>query len=242
MDDVARRKNDAVRSFKHSGDMGDIIYALPTIRVVGGGHLFLSKADFTRNQPNAAYLANIGPLLTCQSYVNSVQLYDGRSVAFDLDLFRFIKNDCTNIAARHLRAFGLPESEIDQQWLDVEPKRVASVVLNLTSRYRNSCFPWTAVRKKYHKKAVFLGTEEEHRNFVAFHGKVDHYKTANLLEVAEVIAGCELFIGNQSCAYAIAEGLKKPVIQEVCLTIHNCMFNRPDAQYVAGKRITLPDV
>src|SRR5262245_4479727 len=129
-----------MRSFKHSGDMGDIIYALPTIRIVGGGNLFLSKADFTRHQPNAAYLANIGPLLECQSYIKSVQLYDGRAVAFDLDLFRFIKNDCTNIAVRHLRAFGLPESEIDRQWLFVEPKPVAPVLINVTGRYRNRNF------------------------------------------------------------------------------------------------------
>ena len=30
-----------MKTFKHSGDMGDIIFSLPTIRALGGGVLYL---------------------------------------------------------------------------------------------------------------------------------------------------------------------------------------------------------
>jgi ADP-heptose:LPS heptosyltransferase len=54
--------------------------------------------------------------------------------------------------------------------------------------------------------------------------------TPTLLDVARVIAGCKLFVGNQSSPRAIAEGLKIPVVVEKGR--HNqCHFARHDAWY-----------
>jgi hypothetical protein len=36
-----------------------------------------------------------------------------------------------------------------------------------------------------------------------------------------IIKGCELFVGNQSMAYAIAEIMKHPRVVEICPTAHN---------------------
>ena len=57
---------------------------------------------------------------------------------------------------------------------------------------------------------VFVGTEREHADFEEFFGiKIHYQKTNDLLELAQVIQGCEQFIGNQSVALSLAIGLGK---------------------------------
>src|SRR6188474_2341706 len=105
-----------MRSFKHSGDAGDIIYSLPTVRLVGGGTMYLAASGFTRVKTNERSAANIRPLLESQPYVQKVLMWHGESVAFDLDLFRFEWNPSSNIAEQHLKAFALPLSEVNNPW------------------------------------------------------------------------------------------------------------------------------
>jgi ADP-heptose:LPS heptosyltransferase len=61
--------------------------------------------------------------------------------------------------------------------------------------------------------------------------------TADLLSVARIIAECDLFVGNQSCAAAIAEGLKRRMILEVYPPQANCCFDRPGRINVWGGAI-----
>jgi hypothetical protein len=56
--------------------------------------------------------------------------------------------------------------------------------------------------------AVFVGLAEEHRAFEQAMGwSIPHYQTESMLDVAEVIAGADMFIGNQSQCLALAIGL-----------------------------------
>ncbi len=210
--------------------------------IAGGGDFYLSRADFTRVKTGLPVLNNLGRLLQSQGYIKVVDLYRGQSVAFDLDGFRNVGSNYDNIAARHLRAFGFPQSVISEQWLFVKPIESAKVIINRTTRFLNPLFPWRQVVKKYKDIAAFVGTEDEWRNFSTTYGLIRHIKTENLFEVAQCISGAQLFIGNQSAPCAIAEGLKKPLIQETCLSIPNCMFNRKNAIYVAGETVDLPDL
>lgn len=74
----------------------------------------------------------------------------------------------------------------------------------------------------------------EHRQFCNCFGEVEYQPTKDLLEVAKLIAGSPLFIGNQSSAMAIAEGLKHPRVQEVADWIPDCIYpGATNAQYVA---------
>lgn len=231
-----------LRTFKHSGDRGDIIYSLPTVRVAGGGELFLARSTFTRVKTDQSTFDDMAPLLQAQPYITGVDLYQGQAVAFDLDLFRTVGGAMENIAVRHLRAFGLPETEADTAWLAVGPEKVAPVVINRTARYQNVQFPWQEVVDKYGKDCVFVGLEEEHAAFCAKFGEIQYWHTQHILRLAQVIAGADLFIGNQSLACAIAEGLKKPIIQEVSLDLPNCMFKRKCFQAVCDSRAILPDL
>ena len=232
-----------MRSFKHSGDVGDIIYSLAAVRVVGGGDFYLSKSNVTRLKMSPASVANITPLLRAQPYIRSVEPYCGGSVAYDFDLFRVLLSERISLAVAHLKRFGLPESAVDEPWLSVTARTDSpKVVLARTARYHNDHFPWTKVVRRYRDCCGFVGSSLEWETFCRAYGHVPHLTTPTLLELAETIAGCRLFIGNQSTPYAIAEGLKKDSIQEVCLFCPNCVFERPNAQYVAGERIELPQI
>ncbi len=229
-----------MRAFGHSGDAGDIVYSLPFVRMVGGGDYYLTKKPWTRQPPD---LWNIFDLLNAQPYLNFVGLHDGEYISHNLDAFRSVGTQENNIAARHCWAFGVPDDIVQQQWLlEIEPVPAKRVIINRTARYRNDLFPWQQVVDKYAFLAGFIGNLQEYWNFTAKFGYIPHITTKNLLEVAKVIAGADLFIGNQSCPCAIAEGLKKPLIQEVFLPMANCRFDRTDAQYVTDGTITLPDL
>jgi ADP-heptose:LPS heptosyltransferase len=56
-------------------------------------------------------------------------------------------------------------------------------------------------------------------------------KTETILDLARVIAGAGVFIGNQSAPMAIALGLGKNVIQECWQANPNCLFRRDNAIY-----------
>jgi hypothetical protein len=55
---------------------------------------------------------------------------------------------------------------------------------------------------------VFVGLEAEHAAFTQATGwNIPWFATKDMLELAEVIAGADTFIGNQSQCYALAVGL-----------------------------------
>ena len=61
--------------------------------------------------------------------------------------------------------------------------------------------------------------------------EVIYTPTKNFLEVAQLIAGSKLFIGNQSAPYAVAEGLKHNSILEVTLPSPDCIYERDNGRY-----------
>lgn len=212
------------------------------MRLVGGGDYYLSKSNGVRVKMTPIVFRNVAPLLESQSYIRKVELYRGGSVTYDFDLFRALLANKESLAEMHLKRFGLPKTVLNDAWLTIEPNVVTQVIINRTGRYQNVHFPWKTVIDRYRQSCAFVGTSEEWSEFVSLFGTVPFFPTANLYELAKVISGAKLFIGNQSTPFAIAEGLKKSVIQEVCLWCPNCVFPRNNAQYVAGERIELPKI
>jgi hypothetical protein len=237
-----------MKTFSHSGDLGDIVYALPTIANLGGGHLVLGPRIKVRVAMTLVQFNNIAPLLRCQSYLAKVSYcLEPGDVNYNLDQFRrywavhlwYGKS----IAQFHAEAFNTHLDLDTKPWLfvDMMPKfKSKLVVISRSARYHNSLFPWAEIVKTYQDWLVFVGTFSEWKDFCNRFGTVEYYPTVNLLDVARLIATCDLFIGNQSCPYAIAEGLKKSVIQEVYIADPNCMFNRSNAQYATGRHIEFP--
>jgi hypothetical protein len=215
--------------FGHSGDLGDIIFALPTIRAMGGGVLHLynhpGKTTFpmTQERVNA-----ISPLLLQQPYIKGA-IFAGDDLSRDTSIngFRHHCDRGRNLADAHLSTHGLPFLHRSRRWISVDSAENDNpVVFARTTRYHNRGFPWRRLVDEYGKNAVFLGTQEEFDVFASEFGHVQFKLTSTLLHAARVIAGAQLFIGNQSCLHAIAEGLKQNIILEVYPDQPNCLFNR----------------
>ena len=237
----------------HSGNLGDIIYSLPALKVLGYGIYYfgtetrLSPKPDLREAMSPKLVKSMAPLLLSQSYVKAVYFTENMPVVnYDVNLFRNYAAPGKNLVAQSLDACCLhAETFFDDRvpWLDVDPivlKR--SVVVHRSHRWRNPYFPWQEVFKRFSRQMIFVGTPEEYFSFVSDLGEVPYAQTSNLLELARVIAGCQLFIGNQSCPYAIAEGLKVNTLQETYPQLANCLFKRPNAIYGRDQYVYIPEL
>ncbi len=244
-----------------TGDLGDCIYLLNILKHLPGGphdlvvrHSFLTKAK-TADKALRLF-ENLKALVSSQNYVGAFKVcaLDER-VDWCSEDFRKLRHFTPGetLMQAHLNHYCKMMKEQttvpdNTPWLKVPPSISSKgrVVVNLTERYRNRTFPWQKVVEHYGELLMFVGLEHEWRNFCTAYGRVDFQPTENMLQVAELIAGSELFIGNQSSAFAIAEGLKHPRIQETDLTFPDCIFPTAEgyvkAQHVANGSVVLPAV
>lgn len=253
-----RKPKDQAKTFYHSGDIGDIIYALHVVKEMGGGHVVLgpNMADVLgavkpRTVFNHALFGLLDPLVKCQSFIKSVRYAESKPEgSLDLNHFRHVEWQRTNgfkyksiVEMTRESASLEPEFDTSVPWLSIpDPIFAADVIIHRSPRFSGSGFPWEAVVEKYGKSSLFVGLKEEHRDFVDKFGWVPYLPTTDLLVLGRVIAGCQLFIGNQSSPYAIAEGLKKATIQEMSVDCPNCVFTRPNAVFGSDEFTPLPDI
>lgn len=221
---------DRASSFLHSGKLGDIVYALPTVRALGGGAMRLAPNRGLGLTPRAC--SALEPLLLAQSYIESCGCWEGEDVDYHLDFFRSIDPGRTNLADCHLLAFGLDTGLKDVAWLTV-PQRLSikdhPVAVSRSLQRRGIDGFWQVMHRFLKGRCFFLGNESEHRAFEQEIGEVPFVPTENLLTAAGFISGAQLFVGNQSCLLAIAEGLKAPLVQCTDLEVPNCRFFRDGA-------------
>lgn len=217
-------------SFLHNGDLGDIIYCLPSIRALGGGVLYLDINDTTKF--NIIGYQMIKRLLIEQDYIEDVKLYVmGNKIDYDLTEFRRLPNmHNTNLCKQHLTYCGLPSHHKDTKWLGNEVTDGNSVIINRSVRYHAKSFNWKGVLEAY-PEAKFVGADEDYDEFVEEFGQVERLIIKDFKELADYISRCKIFIGNQSLPYAIAEGLKKKAILEVSEFSPNCIFEREGLKY-----------
>ena len=234
--------------FGHSGDLGDVIYALPTLMAAGGGVLYLyHQQGKTWHGMDAKRAASLRSLLILQPYISDVVFcpegHPPGATDHDLNGFRDHGRPGRNLADMHLATLGFEPEHRNERWLRVDhPIRDYPVIFARSLRCRHEKFPWRRLCEIYRGAAAFVGTAEEHEDFCRFAVPIPLLSTPNLLDVARVISGSRLFVGNQSCPAAIAEGLKHPMILEVYPALPNCCFNRPDRINAWDDTIQLPVV
>ncbi|MDD5423262.1 MAG: hypothetical protein PHT32_07595, partial [Candidatus Omnitrophica bacterium] len=219
---IFRKKDGSgIKTFKHSGNLGDIIFSLPTIIALGGGKLYLSN-----NTPGIETrvftdksLEQMIELLKTQPYLADVRRYNNEHIDYNLDKFREIFACYDHIARWHLKAFSV-DFDLSRPWLEnIRPIKTAEIVVNNTFRDRDVPLNWN-ILEGLEERCVFAGLEHEYEKFRNVIGlKIPWHPTKDLLEYARVIKGARLFIGNQSLGFALAEAMKVPRILEVH---HHC--------------------
>lgn len=234
--------------FFHSGDLGDIIYALPVVRAMGGGRLFLKDEPGveTTHRMTVDRVKLIGPLLVKQDYIAGVAPIFPPGEAVNLNKFRTSGHDFYRgwLPEVQAKTWGMTRSIASTPWIQVpEGRYAAPIIFSRSLRYNNPDFPWKRVIEKYGAWAKFIGTPVEHAAFnVAFGCEIEYFDTPTLLDAAIAIAQADLFVGNQSCPLAIAEGLKKLIVCEVCKECPNCCSPRQDFIQGWDAKVILPEV
>ncbi len=224
--------------FFHSGDLGDIIASLPAIRQLGGGELIIGQRRWRplvgiRESMRGARYQAIEPLLKLVPYLSKVSYNDNpKIVDYDLSKFRplasvllsasrldrivKITNKSKNLADCQARHLGIGNVDL-VPWIKVEPDAASNgkIAISRSARHHNPRFPWPWLVSKKSKETIFIGLPDEHQQFEREFGKIEYVPTQNLLQVARLIAGSDLFIGNQSCSCWIAMAMGHKLIQEV---------------------------
>ena len=225
------------KTFKHSGDLGDILYSLPTIKLLGGGILYLDITGGADEPSCRAQCMNgktkfnitsfnfIKPLIKSQSYITDVQIYNGEHIDYNLNKFRYkfadpnSRSKTKNLLDLHLDAFDLPEWDPNEAWIIINNPIILDrkTVVSRSPRMQGN-YPWFEVNKfNFRDKAVFVGLPKEHDIFeYTFDIKIPHHEVKDALELARVIAGCKAFAANSTFTLSVAIGLGTvPIIQEV---------------------------
>ncbi|MBS7563480.1 hypothetical protein KHS38_03600 [Mucilaginibacter sp. Bleaf8] len=222
----------------HSGNAGDIIYALPTLKkiheITGAAinlYFILGKPlklldNYTHPLGNVMLNKNMSdmliPLIEQQAYIQHCGVYTDQKVHIDLDYFRagLIQLDKGNIARWCGYITGVNPT-LWQSWLTVTPLTdfKDTIVVARSSRYRNKLIDYSFLKK--YPTVKFIGVKDEFEDMKRILPDLEWIQVENFLELAKVIAGCKLFIGNQSFPYSVAEALKVPRILEVCFEVIN---------------------
>jgi hypothetical protein len=252
-----------MKTFKHSGTAGDTIYSLDIVRKMGGGTFYIAIGNiencimkYTGRPADVAHehkgryteldYEMLAPLIARQSYIAGVEKwYPGdKDSNVDLDHFRsyLYRQFEGNIIEAYHKSFGLlwDESMYSDVWLEADPIIEASIVVNRTNRYLDPdsepVWHQMCADADLEHNAIFVGTKNEHSDFVSqFKCNIPYRPVQDFKELADIIAGADLFLGNQSMAYSIATGLGKETMLEIHkikpLKYSECYFPRPGANY-----------
>jgi hypothetical protein len=228
-------------NYTSSGDLGDLIYSLAIVKQIPGRHAVLLREDGggygqCRTRGMLGQEDVFAKLALSQSYIQEVRrIQPGDSVNWQSEQFRLAFTRGSNLVGALAATDGVPKNKPYgvKPWLTVKPMPGVAdrIICNRTRRWCGEHFPWRAIADFYREKILFVGTKEEHEDFCHDNGDVEHFETPDALVIARLIAGAALFIGNQSACMAIAIGLGKPFIQEVCLSQPDCIYPQEGAQY-----------
>ena len=231
---------------KHSGNIGDIIFSLCTIKQIiikhndkidiylaligsAGGYLDLDRAN------------SLIPLLKSQEYINDVFFFNNMiKIDYDLDNFRqFVKEDGSiTLSQAHLKANGFNNIDENEKHLFINEQSdvLYDVVCSRTYRYNNPNINYNSILNDYkNMKICFIGYGYEYDNFVSkidTSYKIDYVFTKDLYEAAKIINSSTLFIGNQSSCFSIAQTMRKNIILEVSTVCDTCNYITPNIKLI----------
>lgn len=227
-------------NYLHTGNAGDIIYSLPIIkqlsRLINKPHNILLKI----NEPlrlatglvhplknvmlNEQTVKLMAPLLKNQTYINDCNVYADQHIHVNLSLFRKsgIYLDRGNIARWNFYTTGVT-ANLSEQWLFADPDLSYhnAIVIARSQRYQNPLISYSFLA--VYSDVVFLGVKAEYQDIKKQIPNIRYVEVNDFLEMASIIAGSKLFIGNQSFPYSLAEALKVPRILETYYSSPNVM-------------------
>jgi hypothetical protein len=253
----SQRKEDKLMVVSCVGDAGDSCVLLGIMQQIHGGphKLLLTSSPQTKMKTDQAvrqWCHFLKPLADAQPYIEECRILtpqdhvDWASGGFRGSGLHSRTASLFQAQLSHLvhtKGFGQTITPL-LKWLHVEPSQESRgrIICARSGRYRNGSFPWKQIVQHYGDRLLFIGLKHEHAEFCSHWGMVEYRPVNDLLEMAQIIAGSELFIGNQSSPMAVAEGLKHRTIQETSTDPADCIYFRENAQWVDNGACILPDI
>lgn len=232
-------------AFIHGGRIGDLFFALYTIKMLGGGDLDLI-AHHTLGWDFKVF-ENVESLLKQQSYINNIywdylpspetyKVYDLINAERQYNPKDFPEWDGKpwpsniNIVKRYAQYFGV-EYPPKEPWIKVEPfkKPFYDVVMH----YKES--RWGSNWGYYYNIKRFL--EDEGIRVLSIQDDYFNRENLHYIETAQHLAGAKIYIGSASSVNACAEAMGIPTFvsqPEDCFNINptvslNKFFQSKDA-------------
>jgi hypothetical protein len=231
-----------MKTYRHSGTLGDLIYSLSIVRKMEPGKFLVALNNIERCVAEYGYrpeevdpahkgrfteqdYAWLEPLLKRQSYIKDTGTWRFGDSEPDVNLDRFrgtlFRGFEGNYVEAYHKAFSLPFMMLDYDtpWLEANPVSVAPMVVSRTFRYRDPMADatWKDMAEKgmLDRIGIFVGTEAEHADFLKVTGvNVPYHPVKDFLELANIVAGAELVLANQNFVYSLAMGLGKQTVLE----------------------------
>lgn len=235
------------KSFRIGCDMGDQVYSLMIAKKVGtksyyidgdspeykgrDGRDYIVSEKCKFNWQGANFLL---PLFKYQSYLDTAELYSGQ----DYDVL-YGEWDIavrvgwgTNLVDFHGCKFNLEVEDLNDPWLEAPkitegPYKDAQIVINRSPRHQgNPDFFKSISRMGAGERVVFVGLPEEYESFISeFNLTCSFFPSENALEMAKMINTAPIFMGNQSLACSMAQGLGKTCFIEEGRASANYIFH-----------------
>ncbi len=230
--------------FKHSGLIGDIIYAIPTMLALAKGrkiylHMHINqKSLYSKGMKHynkdkiltEKSVDLLAPLILSQTDFIACDILSSQAVDYDLDAFRKYPFDYNmgNICRWYFQIYGIT-TDLGKPWLHVKPNLAFKneIVIARSFRYRAPGVSYAFLNN--YPNTCFVGLPEEYEDLKRQILGLKYKTVNNFLEFAEIIAGCKFFIGNQSFPFAVAEALKVKRVLEIYFGCPNVIPEGKDA-------------
>lgn len=208
-------------NFKHSGHLGDLVYAFPILKELSkkskcnlyihlnqslGGNYFKHPTGNLMITERSYQMAL--PLFKAQPYINAVHPWNNEKIDIDLDVFRQLPVSMEFHSIRWYYHLTGIQPDMSLPFLDVKPHPTIKnkIIVVRTFRGRNPLINYSFL--KQYNDLLFLGTKGEHEEFCKEVPNIEFYDVSNFMEMAQIIKSSRFFVSNQTFSFAIAEGLK----------------------------------
>ena len=252
------------KRFKHSGTLGDLVYSLAIMKHFGGGEFYLhlnqidwigqhyygsKPTEFHQGRMTQGDYEFMKTFMLAQDYITDFQPMTAQTeITHNLDRFRpaFVHHP-GNYVDIYADTFGVRDADTQMTlrnaaWLTT-PNLIKETdypyVINRTARWTDpqAQVAYDHLRPQVESQCMFVGLPDEYTEFLKFSGwSIPYYECKDMLELAQVIGGCEQFIGNQSVALSLAIGLGTTWAcesrKDLPLERNECYFpNHPNGEY-----------
>ncbi len=229
---------------RHSGHAGDMLHAIPAMYALAEGrkinlylHLHQPARNFTKQMkhPNGNIMFTqktvelFAPLILRQPQFRRCEAYTNQDIHYDLSLFREYPFDYRmgSITRWYFLTFAV-NWDLGKPWIEVDPdpRFRDAIIIARSSRYRTPGIQYSFLQK--YPRLVFVGLPDEYENMRKEIPNMEYQPVRDFLELASVIAGGKLFIGNQSFPSGLAEALKVKRVVELSYLQPTTVVEGPD--------------